>query len=519
LNHLAPSAEAATLEITLQGVTYVPHIVTLQLNGAEVGQLAFQGQVPGMATLQVSPSLLREGDNEVTLVPRGGPSDVSLVDCIRLTYQHSFTVDQNKLRFTASAGRQVTIGGFTGESIRIFDVTEPNAVQEISGYRGKDETGYGVSLIAPGAGQRTLLALTDENVSHVTKIAPDYPSNLRNPGQGADLLIITRRELFDSAGPLVALRQKEGLSVAVVDIDDIYDEFSFGQKSPRAVKDFLALSRNGWKKAARYVLVLGDASYDPKNCLGLGDFDLVPTRLIDTTFMETASDDWLTDFNDDGVADLAIGRLPVRNAAEAAFMIAKIINYEQASPAEEALLVSDLNDGINFEGSSEQLIPLIPSQTKITHLKRGQLGDEATHAALIDLINRGQRVVNYNGHGNLDMWRGVFSARDALQLTNQKHPAVFVMMNCLNGYFQDPASDSLGEALLKSIGGAVAVWASTAMTYADAQAPMNAEFYRQIFATSHPRIGDAAVRAKAATSDVDVRRSWMLLGDPTMRLK
>ena len=58
-------------------------------------------------------------------------------------------------------------------------------------------------------------------------------------------------------------------------------------------------------------------------------------------------------------------------------MIAKIINYEQSSPAEEALVVSDLNDGINFEGSSELLIPLIPSVTRVTHIKRGQLGDQA----------------------------------------------------------------------------------------------------------------------------------------------
>jgi peptidase C25-like protein len=520
LNQLVPAAEPAMLEIALQGVTYVPHIISLKLNGHDVGQLAFQGQARGVSTLQVSPSLLREGINQVALVARGGPSDVSLIEYIRLTYQHSFTVDEGKLKFTAIAGQPVTIGGFTSESVRIFDVTDPLAVREISGYLHKDESGLAVSLIAPGKGLRSLLALTEDNASHVPRIAPDYPSNLSNAARGADLLIITSRELFDSVRPLVALRQKEGLSVAVLDIDDIYDEFTFGQKSPRAVKDFLALSKTAWKKPARYVLVLGDASYDPKNYLGLGDFDVVPTFLIDTAFMESASDDSLTDFNGDGIADLPIGRLPVRNRAEASLMIAKIVDYEQSFPAEEALLVSDLNDGIDFEGSSELLLPLIARETKVTHIKRGQLGDQATHAALIDLINRGQRIVNYKGHGSLDQWRGgVFSANDALQLTNQKQPALFVIMNCLNGYFQDPAFDSFGEALMKSRGGAVAVWASSAMTYADSQAPMNAEFYRQLFATPRPRLGDAAVRAKAATLDPDVRRSWILFGDPTMRFK
>jgi hypothetical protein len=519
VSHIAGSSEPATLEIALQGVTYAPHIVTVQLNGEDVGQFAFEGQAEGVSRLQVAPSLLREGINQVSLVARGGPLDVNLVDYIRLTYQHSFTADQDKLKLTISGGRQVTIGGFTSESIRVFDVTDPLGLQEISGYVQKDETGYGVSLMAAGAGQRTLLALTNDNVNHVARIVRDYSSSLTNPGQGADLLIITLRELFDSARELAVLRQKEGLSVGLVDIEDIYDEFSYGQKTPGAVKDFLAVARTSWKKPVRYVLVLGDASYDPKNYLGLGDFDLVPTRLIDSTFMESASDDWLTDFDGDCIADIPIGRLPVRNATEGASIIAKIVNYEQSSPAEEALLVSDLNDGINFEGSSEQLIPLIPSQTKVTHIKRGQLGDQATHAALMDLIDRGQRIVNYNGHGNLDMWRGVFSAADANELTNEKRLAMFVMMDCLNGYFQDPATDSLGEALLKSPGGAVAVWASSAMTYAEAQAPMTARFYRQVFGGSHVRLGDAAMRAKAATADVDVRRSWVLLGDPTMRLK
>jgi hypothetical protein len=93
------------------------------------------------------------------------------------------------------------------------------------------------------------------------------------------------------------------------------------------------------------------------------------------------------------------------------------------------------------------------------------------------------------------------------------------MMTCLNGYFDDPALSSLAEALMKSQGGAVAVWASSGMTMPDEQALMNREFYRQLFANRGIALGDAIKRAKAATSDGDVRRSWILLGDPTMRLR
>ena len=104
-------------------------------------------------------------------------------------------------------------------------------------------------------------------------------------------MIITRTELSDSISALKEFRQKQGLSVVVVDIEDIYDEFSFGQKTPHAVKAFIGLAKTLWKKPIRYVLLFGDASFDPKDYLGFGDFDLVPTRLVDTAFMQTASDD------------------------------------------------------------------------------------------------------------------------------------------------------------------------------------------------------------------------------------
>ena len=53
--------------------------------------------------------------------------------------------------------------------------------------------------------------------------------------------------------PLKALRQGQGLSVAMVDVEDIYDEFSFGDKTPQAVKDFVAYAATSWKKKPRYV--------------------------------------------------------------------------------------------------------------------------------------------------------------------------------------------------------------------------------------------------------------------------
>ena len=92
-------------------------------------------------------------------------------------------------------------------------------------------------------------------------------------------------------------------------------------------------------------------------------------------------------------------------------------------------------------------------------------------------------------------------------------------MTCLNGYFHDLYTESLATALLKSPnGGAVAVWASSTLTEPYPQFQMNKELLRQLFGGTPVTIGDAVRAAKQATQDLDVRRSWLLFGDPSMKL-
>ena len=125
----------------------------------------------------------------------------------------------------------------------------------------------------------------------------------------------------------MARRKAEGWRVQLVDLADVYDERGFGDKSADAVRDFIQAARATWRVPPRFVLLVGDATFDPRNFLGLGDFDFAPTRLIDTATMETASDDWFVDADLDGVPELAIGRWPVRTADQAAAVVAKTLGY------------------------------------------------------------------------------------------------------------------------------------------------------------------------------------------------
>jgi predicted extracellular nuclease len=521
LRHLAaPPAAQATLEVALQGVTVAHHQVSILLNGSPVGVASFDGQTLYTARLSVAPALLKEGENVVNLAAQGGATDACLVDYIRVTYPHSFTADNNALRLTAVGKQQVTIDGFTASAIRVFDVTDANAAQEVIGAVKPQKNGFAVTVTAPGDGPRTLLVMTNDQAQRSPAVVANQPSNWRQPNQSADLVILTHRNLLASARQLQAYRESRGLRVALVDIEDVYDEFSFGNKSAYAVRDFLAYAKASWQRAPQFVLLMGDATYDPRNYLGRGDFDLVPTKLIDTALTETASDDWLADFTGNGLAEMAVGRLPVRGADEAARMITKIINYERIQHSGGALIVSDSNDGYNFTNASSQLQALLPPGMKVEQIDRGAMGTAAARQALLDGLQRGQRIVNYIGHGSIDLWRGsLLTSADARGLTNGDRLPLFVAMTCMNGYFHDPSLDSLAESLMKAEGGgAIAVWASSGMTLPGGQSLMNQQLYRLMFDASDASgksLGEVTLKAKSAITDGDVRRTWILFGDPT----
>jgi hypothetical protein len=323
--------------------------------------------------------------------------------------------------------------------------------------------------------------------------------------------------------PLKTLRQSQGYKVAVVDIEDVYDEFSYGNKTPQAIKDFLAYARGNWKTPPSFVILAGDASFDAKNYLGFGANDLVPTRLIDTQLMETASDDWLADLNGDGLAEMSVGRLPIRSQREAAGIVAKIVGYDRGSRSEGVLLVADDSlDGLDFEASTAELRSVIPADQRVEQINRGGLDPATAKMRLLDAINRGQKIINYDGHGNVDAWRaGLLTAEDANGLSNGDSLSLFVMMTCLNGYFHDAQLDSLAESLLRAEkGGAVAVWASSGMTLPSDQGVMDMEMFRRLFDANGSRtLGEAALQAKAKGLNKDARLTWILFGDPTTRIR
>ena len=530
VSHIDPTATTpAQLEVALQGVTNQSHLVQVRLNGTDLGTINFANTDHPSQTFAVSAGAMHDGNNSVELTSLGGAADVSLVDVLRLTYVRSYTADNNTLAFNLDSRQTKRLTGFQSDHIRVVDVTDPNEPVELAPHVTPDGAGFAAligvdkEVRAPFSRPHKLLAFVDGQADSVDALRLNEPSSFWSETAGADYVIISTADLKASVEPLAQLRRNQGMPqgmiVQVVDVEDLYDEFSFGAHSPQAIHDYLAGAMSGWTRKPHYLLLAGDASYDPKNYTGQGTNDLVPTKLIDTALQETASDDWLADFNGDSIADISVGRLPTRTAGQTSALISKIVGYENAAPdpSRGALLVADNS----FEAPSGALQSLLPSGMTVATVNRSSADDATIHNQIIAGLNQGPLVANYIGHGSNGVWTGasLLSSNDAPTLTNTNRLSVFTMMTCFNGFFQDAYNDSLSEALLKAPGGAVAVWASTTLTEPGGQQLIDQEFYRLLFGAQPATIGDAARAAKAVTGDADVRRTWTLFGDPAMRLR
>jgi hypothetical protein len=527
LNHLdLLSSGNGLLQIRLQGAIKSPHIVQVQVNGAIVGSIEFEGFSAGTASFSLPSGLLLSGENHINLLAMNGEDDISVIDYLRVSYWRTLDVDEDYLPITISGNQAITVGGFTSPAIRVMDITDPLIPKEVTGTIATKDARYSITLALLDSGTRNLIAFANTSIQTPAAMEPNNRTSWDQMTDGADVVIISHADFIGRLQLLKAQHEAEGFIVALADVEDLYNEFSYGQKTPYALKNFVAKGFANWNRKPKFLLLVGDASFDPRNYLGMGDFDYLPTKLIDTDLLETASDDWFADFNDDGIPEIAVGRLSARTADEAAAQVAKIVSYKQAalngSPggwASNVVLVADKNDGFDFDVASNQLLDLIPDSLSVREIYRGQMDDTTARNQVIQSLNEGALLMNYLGHGSVELWRGnLLTSDDPVGLTNGTRLPLMVAMNCLNGYFNDIYTESLAEALMKAPnGGAVGVWAASGLTDAQLQLAMNEELLVQLLQYNQT-IGEAIVKAKASVSDRNVRKTWIYFGDPTTRL-
>jgi hypothetical protein len=355
------------------------------------------------------------------------------------------------------------------------------------------------------------------------------PSGLGRDSQGADWVLIGPEDFLDAAGPLVSERRSQGLRVRVASVEEIYDVFGHGEPRPQAIRAFLEHAYHEWKRPPRYVLLLGDATYDFKNYLGTEVVNRVPPLMVRTSYLWTASDAAYASVNgDDPFPDLAIGRLPAANAGEARLMVQKILAFERGGGLDlDAVLVADDSDeGGDFERNADELSATVLAGLPQRRIYLSRLDAAEVRREVVASFDEGTSLLSYIGHGGIHLWaqENVFNVDDVPTLAPQERQPLLLTLSCLNGYFHFPYFDSLSEALLKADGrGASAALSSSGLSLDQDAHRYHRLLLEEIVEGGHERLGDALVSAQErlveSGATPELLSIFHLLGDPALVLR
>ncbi|MBN2366716.1 MAG: hypothetical protein EH225_12430, partial [Calditrichaeota bacterium] len=376
------------------------------------------------------------------------------------------------------------------------------------------------------------IALSSDSKLKPKAIIPEKPYNedfpsltLKDPGNSADYLIITHQKFYERSLDLARLRQNRGLNVVVVKVQDIYDEFNYGIKSPLAIQQFLRYAFYNWDRSHRlkYLLLVGDANYNYKSETGV-NIDYLPTVFFQSIEFGAVATDlpYAQVAGNDVLPDIFVGRLPVTTNGELINIIEKIREHEESPIFDEwrnqSLFISG-NDRSTYEFSQISYIPRKPafrtqnqrvidmlldknfSSFKLNTIRDTSLAFDPNFGGttdLIDYFDNGVNFVNFFGHGGGGIWADVqlMNLQDVERLNNKgKYPFV-TSMTCFTGEFDNPGSFGLAHRLVAVPDkGAIGILASSGLGWLSNDYSMLWNMMKNLF-RDNITIGEATTLGK-----------------------
>lgn len=515
----------ARVQIKVWGSTTAPtnpdHAYRLILNDQLLGEFTWDGQGPHTIEAVVPAAVLRDGSNVLSVVAPGMPqidADITYLNWIALDYARSFVAQDDRLAFEIPGGT-FHLTGFSGP-IEVFDVTQPERVTRTRAQADGTfvgAVGHHYWAVGPQGYQAGRI--------QAAELRPD----LRAAENAADYLAIGPIDLLEPLQPLLEWRAAQGLKTLAVPVGAIYDQFSAGRVDPEAIRSFLQYATTQWSVKPKYVLLIGDASYDTLNSTTPPQANRLPTFLVQTVFGgETASDVGFAQLDDDEKPDIAVGRVPAREVDQVRVFVAKTLAYEQNAPIGEwrsrVLAVADGQEPA-FRADAQRFLDQFSASFQTT-LVNPPAGSAQASMEILNDLNNGSVLVGYFGHGSVTQWGkdNLFTVKDVAALQNGGKLPVVINMTCLTGLFTHPKVQSLAETLLwKAEGGAVAVLAPTSLTLSDDQSFLSKALVQAYLKDRTARLGDVFVQAQrevptSGAGTQDVLRTFLLFGDPALKI-
>jgi MYXO-CTERM domain-containing protein len=521
--------DGAAVTVELLGATDTDHHVLVSVNGEPAGEASWNGVAPHVATFPIGAGAgLAEAGNSLEIeavLDAGVPYSIVYLDAFDVSYRRGYTATDSAAIVRGAGAETVDVSGFGSDDLLILEIGS-HRTRAMTGVAIEPASGGYAARFAPRTPDARYAVVESSPAAAPVWIAPDRPSDLLRADTRANYVVITPRSLRAGAETLAATRAAAGLTALVVDVEDIYDELAYGAPDPRAIRAFLARASRTWAVPPRYVALVGDGSYDYRDALGAGN--PLPPMLIGTAEGLIESDSAYGDVEgNDGVPEIAVGRIPARTPAELAAYIGKLRAHEAGAAdawSRDALLVADDADASgDFAADTAALAAALVAGYDVGAIDLDSIDIATARQQVAAELAAGTGLVMYVGHAGLDRIaeEGVITTADVPGLGNAGRPPIVAASTCLLGRFGFPGLTTLGEALLVDAdGGAAAVWAPAHQSD-PAQARIVALAFADAIASDpRPILGDAVRDAltAASTAGVPLRslRGYALLGDPAL---
>ena len=365
-----------------------------------------------------------------------------------------------------------------------------------------------------------------------------------------DFVILTYPDFMEQAERLKAIHNRidPDLNVYVTTPEKIYNEFSCGAKDVSAIRDFCRMlyldSTPG--RTIKYLLLLGDCSYDYKNRDGVVDFvpsyESVASLAMKYTYV---TDDYFgfmdeLEGNIDGsLADIGVGRFPVQTVEQAAQMVDKIERYivkdETTMQPWRNTITFFTDDESGFVNSAETLVAklkdvggeaavvdkiYLDAYQQIS-APGGEIAPDV-NAAINSRMEKGTLVLHYVGHGGEVQLseEKILQRKDVDSWRNGPMYPLMITGTCEFSRFDDHLRTSLGEySFLNQYGGMIAMFTTSRVTYGHHNLAFGEGVYDNLFryyGGEHYRLGDVYRMAK--TSGGLEEKRYVFFGDPALRL-
>ncbi len=519
------NSTSAALELVVWGVTGWPqtpdHHLLVSLNGVPVSDQTFDGLTEQKLSIALPAGALQSGANTLRLTLPGDTGvdwDLVNLDKFSVTYQRVFQATDGRLDFTA-AGQVFQVTNLPGQDVVVYRISD-NRMARLNGVKIQ-ASGTTFTATFAGTTQPSRYLVTSAETMYIPTLeAPRPLADLNRPAQ---YLVIAHPDFIAGLGALVAARQAQELTVSVVDVTDLYTVYSNGIFDPKAIQEYIAYSVKNL--GTKYVLLVGGDTYDYRNYLGKNSISFIPSLYVTTSSIVkyVPSDPLYADMNRDNVPDVAIGRFPVRTAAELDILVQKTLAYGNKTYNQTAVFAADKSDSVSYKNISASMTASLPGGWSVENINLDDMPVTTARTQLLAAMNRGTALVTYTGHSAPTMWNysGLFTTTQSNALTNAGKPFVAVQWGCWNNYYVDPVNNTLVQSLLvNGDRGAVAMLGAGTLVDSDSEALLG-QLLTPGLATPGMTIGDALLQAKAELAQshpdlLDVLLGWSLLGDPAL---